>query len=152
MEIAINIMFLVASGFWLQQGLTVYKFWAKNQPGSGFIPVIFSLLVILLSSISLIRAIIKMRAAASGKTVLLRFQWEFLRPFIPVAFAIVAIFAIRLIGVVPAVFLSSFFWLRFISQYRIGKSLLVTVPITLFIYLIFVLWLRVPFPRGVFGI
>ncbi len=160
MEIALSLVFMIGSGYWLQQGIFVYGFYVDGKPGSGFIPVLFSLLVIVLSVILLGTSLrSRYKSKKEGTTVPLQkvktsqgsVRSEILAPFIPVAIAIGGIFAMTYLGVVIAVTLLTFSWVRFISRYSLKRSLLFTVPIVLFIYVVFVWWLRVPFPRGIFG-
>lgn len=65
------------------------------------------------------------------------------------------VFAITLmvtVGVLPAMFLTAFIWLVCISKIKLVKSFLISLIITLCVFVVFVLWLKIPFPRGVFGI
>lgn len=161
MEILLALVFMTVSGYWLQQGLAVYGFYIDGKPGSGFIPVLFSILVMILSAIALVRAVRTKRAVPSkttpagdaSPTVSADVDsWKTrLQPLIPAAIAIVGIYAITYLGVVVAVALIAFCWVRFLSHYTVVRSFLFSVPIVLFIYVVFVWWLRVPFPRGVFG-
>ena len=41
MEIVINMLMFLVGGYWVQQGVVVYKFWPMGLPGSGFMPAIF---------------------------------------------------------------------------------------------------------------
>lgn len=160
MEIALSLVFMIGSGYWLQQGIFVYGFYVDGKPGSGFIPVLFSLLVLGLSAILLGTLLwSRYKSKKDGATAPLEeaktpqgsVRSEILLPFIPVAIAIGGIFAITYLGIVIGVTLLTFCWVRFISRYSLKRSLLFTVPIVLFIYVVFVWWLRVPFPRGIFG-
>jgi hypothetical protein len=54
--------------------------------------------------------------------------------------------------VVPAMFFTAFIWLFWYSKIKLGKSLFISAMVSLFVFLVFVLWLGIPFPRGIFGI
>ena len=56
------------------------------------------------------------------------------------------------LGMVIGTYLSLFFYMKVVNNDKWVKSLWVTAVITLFFYAVFVLWLKVPFPRGIFGI
>jgi ammonia channel protein AmtB len=152
MELAINLILFLLSAYWCQQGVMVYSFWNKNQPGSGFIPVIFSAILMVFSFTLLfkeIRRICKNRSQDARQAT--RLSLSDLRPLLPVGYTIAAIVLFRFTGVVVSMFLTAFIWLAFIGKVRIAKSLVISVILTLMVYLIFVVWLRIPFPRSIFG-
>lgn len=152
MELAINLIIFLLAGYWCQQGLMVYSFWNKNQPGSGFIPVIFSAILMVFSftlMLKEIRRICKNRSQDARQAT--RLSPSDLRPLLPVGYTIAAIVLFCFTGVVVSMFLTAFIWLAFISKVRITKSLVISVILTLMVYLIFVVWLRIPFPRSIFG-
>jgi multisubunit Na+/H+ antiporter MnhB subunit len=126
--------------FWAQQGFMKYRFWTDQTPGGGFIPVLFGVTVFVLSLLAFFRK------KQSEKA---EFNY---RSFIPVAAAIAAIGSIQLLGIVVSVFLFTLLWMRFLSSYPWIKSLLVSAIFTAFIFGVFRLWLRVPFPKGIFGL
>lgn len=43
-----------------------------------------------------------------------------------------------------------FLWMKFLSKYSFLKSIGVSLAFTLFIFGVFRVWLRVPFPSGLF--
>lgn len=154
MEIAINMLMVLLGGYWVQQGLVVYKFWVKGVPGSGFMPVIFGLFLMLLSGFLAVVAV-KKRVGATDKGQSKEDGAKYplwIRPLVPAVYSMFSIVLMVSVGVLPTMFLTAFIWLLVVSKSPLGKSLFVSVVITLCVYLIFVLWLRIPFPRGVFGI
>jgi len=167
MEIAIHVIIMMMGGYWVQQGLSVYGFWKNNIPGSGFLPVLFGLIVLCLTVVSLI-GVIKQRhttrIVALGEsnpeatTAQNRVTFKGLiaspriRPLIPSVYTLLAILLMVIVGVVPAMFLTAFVWLFWYSKIALGKSLFISAMVSLFVFLVFVLWLGIPFPRGIFGI
>lgn len=158
MEIAINILIFLVGGYWVQQGISVYKFWLKGVPGSGFMPVLFGVLLMVFSGYLLVQAVRKLKQdpgseAKEGKPATAEGKYPvWIRPLVPAVYTLLAIGLMVLTGVIPAMFLTAFLWLFCISKVKLGKSLLITTIVTLFVFLVFVLWLKIPFPRGVFGI
>ncbi|HKM08656.1 MAG TPA: tripartite tricarboxylate transporter TctB family protein [Sphaerochaeta sp.] len=162
MELTIHILIFLFGGYWVQQGIFVYKFWIKGLPGSGFMPVLFGVLLMVLSGFLLIqdlrRKIEKSDSTnSSGDEDEISSKPdekypEWIRPLIPAVYTLLAIGLMVVAGMVPAMFLTAFIWLFLIGKIKLGKSLLISIIITLVVYLVFVLWLRIPFPRGVFGI
>lgn len=135
--------------------MVVYKFWSKNLPGNGFIPVLFSV-VLMVFSASLLAKEVRTRIAArpvssSAAEAAVQVDRAWLRALVPIAYSILAIIAFRWLGVVISMFLTAFVWLFWISKIKLSKSLAISVVLTLVVYGIFVVWLRIPFPRGIFG-
>lgn len=158
MEIAINTLIFLIGGYWVQQGLLVYKFWLKGVPGSGFMPVIFGAFLMMLSGFLAFKAVRKRVVGTedAGQTKESKGSdakyptW--IRPLVPAVYSMLSIVLMVTVGVIPTIFLTAFIWLLVVSKIRLGKSLFVSLIVTVCVYLVFVLWLRIPFPRGVFGI
>jgi len=162
MEIAINMLMFLMGGYWVQQGVVVYKFWPKGLPGSGFMPAIFGAFLMILSGFLAIVAVKKRVGETDKGTVDKKQQKEskvndtkyptWIRPLVPAVYSMLSIVLMVTVGVLPTIFLTAFIWLLVVSKIKLGKSLFVSVIVTLCVYGVFVLWLRIPFPRGVFGI
>ncbi len=163
MEIAINILIFLVGGYWVQQGIFVYKFWLKGVPGSGFLPVLFGTLLMIFSGYLIVLSLrkrstrtddgIEEKESADEKPKKAEGKYPtWIRPLVPAVYTLLAIGLMVVAGVIPAMFLTAFIWLFGISKVKLGKSLLITSIMTLFVFLVFVLWLRIPFPRGIFGI
>ncbi|MDY0290065.1 MAG: tripartite tricarboxylate transporter TctB family protein [Sphaerochaeta sp.] len=162
MEIAINVLMFLLGGYWVQQGITVYKFWYKGLPGSGFMPVLFGLFLMALTGF-LAGIAVKKRVLETGKGAMVETQHEeskksddtypsWIKPLVPAVYIMFAIILMVTVGVLPAMFLTAFIWLVGISKIKLVKSFLISLIITLCVFVVFVLWLKIPFPRGVFGI
>lgn len=153
MSIAVQSIVFIVATYWFRQGIVVYKFWSKNLPGNGFVPVLFSGVLMILSAGLLVAEVRRKLVASQNKDVdtVKSKDLSWLRALAPVGYAIAAIIAFRWLGVVISMFLTAFIWLVAISKERMVKSIIISTIVTLAIYLIFVLWLRVPFPRGIFG-
>jgi len=137
----ISILSILVSVFWIQQGLFQYQFWGKDSPGGGFIPVLFGVIVAAASVSVLLR-----RREKSGD-----YKSIELTSFIPVAGAVAGILLLQFFGILPAVLLFTFLWMKFLSKYSWLKSLAVSLIFSAFIIGVFRMWLHVPFPKGIFG-
>lgn len=162
MEIAINGFMFLVGGYWVQQGITVYKFWHKGLPGSGFMPALFGMFLMVLTG-SLAVAAVKKKMLETGKGTKGETPHEdskeskekyptWIKPLIPAVYIVFSITLMVTVGVLPAMFLTAFIWLVCISKIKLVKSFLISLIITLCVFVVFVLWLKIPFPRGVFGI
>lgn len=141
MDAIIVLLEIIFSVVWIYFGF-IYGFWKKGRPGGGFIGVLFGAVILVIALIMGIKMLIK---RDFGKKIKLH-----LSAFFPIIIGAVAVASSYLVGFIPAILLFMVGWLRFISKYRWVKTLLISVLFTIGIYLIFVVWLRVPFPTGVF--
>lgn len=141
MEAVIVLIELILSTVWIVFGFS-YGFWNNGRPGGGFLGVIFGIVILLIALIMGIRMLVKREF---GKKIELKKM-----VFLPVFAGFVATSLVYLLGFIPVIILFMFGWLRFVSKYKWTKSILVSLIFTVCIYAIFVLWLRVPFPTGVF--
>lgn len=141
MDGVIVLIELVVASIWIMQGFT-YGFWKKGRPGGGFLGVIFGALILVIALVMGIRMLIK---RDFGKKIKLH-----VTAFLPIFMGGGAVILSYLVGFIIALFAFLVGWLRFISKYSWAKTLLISVLFTLGLYAIFVMWLRVPFPTGVF--
>ena len=147
---------LISGLFWFGIGLllsiwsTSYQIGSLIQPGPGFLPLALGLLLILLSFILLARAIKSLRIPQEALASFLFGGWK------KVAYTVVVLvlgaFFFETIG-----YLLTFFFLVMLLMRGAGseswkKTLLVAFLSALGVYLVFVLLLEQPFPRGLLGI
>ncbi len=140
MDIVIVIIEIIVAIVWVQQGIVRYGFWEDGRPGGGFVPVIFATIVLAAALAILISVVF-------GKKKQAKYAFQS-SAFIPVAAAILGGFMLQVVGIALSVFLFTSIWMRFLSKYSWLKTLIASGLFTLFIYGIFGMWLRVPFPQG----
>ena len=159
LRIVISVLLILVSCLWMYMGIFEYGMWVPGvSADTGFIPTVFGAIVLLFSIIKLVRDIkaysqARQEAVATekGKASFLEILVK-LKPLLPAVIAALAIILIKIFGMVIGTFVSLFIYMKFVNNDKWVKSLWVPAVITLFFYAVFVLWLRVPFPRGVFGI
>lgn len=158
-DIIFSLVLVVISVAWMAEGIRLGLWIPGVSAGSGFIPAVFAALT-LVSSLFVIYSSFKKRKApaqaapaqkeeeanAEGtpKTGLAR-----LGTLVPILFGVGGILCLQLFGLVITVFAISFLWLMFVSSQGLKKSLLIAVLITLFIYMVFEFWLKIPFPGDI---
>lgn len=156
-DIIFSLVLVVISMAWMAEGVKLGLWIPGVSAGSGFIPAVFAALTLISSLVVIYSAWKKRKAAvdtpvevseAAGegnpKTGLAK-----LGTVVPVLFGVGAIVCLQLFGLVITVFAISFLWLMFVSNQGLKKSLLIGFLITLFIYLVFELWLKIPFPGDI---
>jgi len=141
MEIVIAVLNIIIAVTWIFLGVTQYGFWSGGKPQGGFVPIIFAILVLVFTLVIVFRLMRK-----TIPVYPIKINWD---AATPVFSAIGGVVLILLFGIAPAVFLFNFGWMRFISKYSLKRSIFVSLIFTLFVYAVFRLWLRVPFPIGI---
>lgn len=160
-DIIFSLVLIVVSIAWIFEGIRLGLWIPGVSAGSGFVPAVFAALT-LVSSFFVIYSSFKKRkvpaaeaasaqdgeeekkAMIAEKTGLAK-----LGTLVPVLFGIGGIFCLQLFGLVITVFAISFLWLMFVSSQGLKKSLLIAALITLFIYMVFEFWLKIPFPGDI---
>ncbi|WP_319757940.1 tripartite tricarboxylate transporter TctB family protein [uncultured Sphaerochaeta sp.] len=140
MDIVIVIIEILVAIVWIQQGVVRYVFWENGRPGGGFVPVIFAVIVLAAALAILIKVVF-------GKNQKETYVFQ-PSAFIPVVAAVLGGFMLQVGGIGFSVFLFTSIWMRFLSKYSWVKTLITSAIFTFFIYGIFRMWLRVPFPQG----
>ncbi len=159
LRIVISVILIIISCVWMFMGINEYGMWIPGvSADTGFIPTVFGAIVLLFSVVKLVKDIKAYVASRQGEAAVEKSAVSFkdvlvkLKPLLPAVTAILAILLIKFLGMVIGTYLSLFFYMKVVNNDKWVKSLWVTAVITLFFYAVFVLWLKVPFPRGIFGI
>ncbi len=124
----------LAAAAWLYMAIAVYGIWDEGPLG-GFMPLIASLVTLGFSLASIIRG-------GGGDK-----RWH-LTVFISVVLIVALILLIPFIGMLPAMLLMLIGWFRCLEKYPWRFSLITSACVILCVWLIFALWLKVPFPDG----
>ena len=159
LRIVISVILIIISCVWMFMGISEYGMWIPGvSADTGFIPTVFGAIVLLFSVVKLVKDIKAYVASRQGEAAVEKSAVSFkdvlvkLKPLLPAVTAILAILLIKFLGMVIGTYLALFFYMKVVNNDKWIKSLWVTAVITLFFYAVFVLWLKVPFPRGIFGI
>jgi hypothetical protein len=123
------------------------SFWADTTPGPAFLPVWLAIAGV---------ALFALRLAEARRLCSASVQWPDRAALVRVAttFAVLLVVPLLtpLLGLVPALALLVAFMLLVVLRQALGPSLATVAVTTGLIYVIFVLWLKVPLPKGVLGI
>ncbi len=128
-----GILCLIAC-FWIYRCVTTYGIWNEG-PRGGFMPLLAGLITLGFS----------LAAMWKGKIGDKPWHWTI---FIPVACVVAVILAIPVLGLLPGIFLMLVLWFRFLEKFSWKFTLGTSVCVLGCVWLIFSLWLMVPFPRG----
>jgi putative tricarboxylic transport membrane protein len=142
--------------FWLCFGLllsfwsTCYQIGSVVQPGAGFLPLILGILMILLSILLLVKAKGASRATKMPASSSLPGGWK--KVAYTVSIMLLATFLFEFLGYLLTFFLLLILLMRGTGPQKWRKTLLVSSFSAFIIYLIFVLLLKQPLPKGLLGI
>lgn len=128
---------LIAVGiYWCIMSMQ-YGLWVRKGPGGGFLSMVAGILTV-----------------AIGILVLME-NWKDkdkgnfnIKVFLPIGVMVAMAISSKFIGLIPAIIIYLFCWLKFYSKAGIKTTMLVTVLCPLAIYGIFAVWLKVPLPAG----
>ena len=130
-------------------GSAQYPYWAPHGPGSGFFPRWLALAMGILA----VLLVAGTARATEGPT-----DWRLLpaghglRRLLAVLAATLALIALlNHLGMTLGIALFLLVVLRLVEGYGWGASLAIAVATAVANYLVFTLWLRVPFPEGPLG-
>lgn len=151
-DIIFSAFLIVLSIIWIGEGLRLGLWIPGVSADSGFVPTVFATLTLVTSLYVIIKALRNRNVSAAKAADTEPEEKEEdqkenpLRIAIPVFFCIGAIFCLDYFGLVITVVAISFLWMYFVSKLGLKKSLIFTVAVTLFVYLVFEFWLKIPFP------
>ncbi|MDI3538511.1 MAG: putative tricarboxylic transport rane protein [Bacillota bacterium] len=128
--------------YWFLQGLA-YGYWVDMGPGPGFIPVLFGSLTVILSTALFLQTLRKKGEALAAE--------EVRKVGLIVAAVGITIWFMNILGTFLSLGLFLVGWLCLLERYRLLAALKIAVPTILVAYLVFIVWLQVPFPKGFFG-
>ncbi|WP_043531958.1 tripartite tricarboxylate transporter TctB family protein [Litchfieldella xinjiangensis] len=133
--VTIGIVLMGAS--WAVLGYFKYGLWVNNGPGAGFFPVVAGLGAAVLGIYEFLFSPVKAKAVGTKSL------WPAVAMAITVA-------SIPLVGMVLAMALFIVLWILVIERKTWHKAVLTGAGAGTGIYLVFALWLKVPFPQGFF--
>jgi hypothetical protein len=133
----IPVCFGILAIFWFSYGITHHGFWDELKgPLPGFVPALIAALLFLISVFGVIQSF---REEAAKKALE---NWTILLA------AFITFGMVFLIGMLPALMVFVFVWLKFYEKTSWKNTLIILVISFSIAYGVFVMWLEVPFPMG----
>ena len=142
----VSSLFLLGVGILLSIWSSSYQIGGLAQPGAGFLPLVLGLLLCLFSIILLAQAWTSSSHKEKQKTTSIPEGWRKMA-YIVLIVTLAALFFERL-GYLISVFLMIGLLMLGTQSGSIKKSLLTALLTTLGVYVVFILILEQPFPRG----
>jgi len=138
---------LLVFGIGFAVGARRYPYWTPNGPGSGFLPLWLGLTMAVLAAALLVGAT---RRTDPGGAWLPRGR-AFTRLIVVVVATVLFIWLMPWLGMTLGTFLFLVALLRFLEGHGWGTTLGVAVATATVNWVVFMHWLKVPFPIGVLG-
>lgn len=124
--------------YWLWMAFTHYGIWHEEGPKGGFMPMIAAGVTLVFCVADIIQGL-KHSKKFRGTV------------FIPAAIILLLLALVPFVGLLPAMWCMLFVWVCLLERYPVVFSLIFSSGIVLVMWLIFKVWLSVPFPVGIFG-
>ena len=142
-EIFLALAFVGAGAFWVLTALGM-QLWEGFAPSSGFLPLVYGLLLMGLSVAALLlEARPNDRTEESNATIR--------RPLIVIAAMAAGVAGLEVAGFAVSIFLTMFFLLKVTERLPLLPSLLTAGGTVLILRLVFRTWLGVPLPNSPWG-
>ena len=158
-NIILSIVLIVLSLVWCYIGIFDLGLWIPGvSADSGFIPTMFGVITLICCVILLIENLKKYKAAKANEKPAEKKEEKaetsdlkgkilaFVKLYAPIFFGIFGILCLEYLGLIPMVFLIIFGWMKLMNNFGWTKSAIIAVLVTVVIYLIFDMWLQIPFP------
>ena len=144
----ISSLVLIGVGIVFCAGSVKYGDVRSKIPSAGFFPFVGGMILILLSVIHLISSIKKEINGEKEKFFPQRYSWK------RILFSLFTLFAygvsLKFLGFFLVTFLFMLFSLRFIEPLKWKMVFTLSLLTSVFSYLLFEVWLKVPLPHGIF--
>lgn len=125
------------------------EYWSQIGPGSGFIPLWASIIIVVGAAAQIVLGFAKglQKKSVSSKEA----KRRLLQVFMVAALTVLTVITIDLIGFSLPTFVLSILLVRWIGQHSLKTTLTYSICITAAFYLVFVVALKVPLPKGFMG-
>lgn len=154
-NIILAVILIVLSVVWGWIGIFDLGLWIPGvSADSGFIPTVFAVVTLICAVIMLVQNIKKYKeskaeakpAEHTGEADRKAQVLAFVKKYSPIFFGIFGVLCLEYLGLIPMVFLIILGWMKLMNKFSWVKSIIVAVAVTVVIFLIFDVWLQIPFP------
>jgi hypothetical protein len=150
--VSVRTMDIITALLFLAVGLTVMigslklgASWGADGPEAGYFPFYISLIIMLSSTVTLYQAAIVNKKKKTESFV----EKEPLKQVMAVLFpAVIFVLGVQLIGIYVSSALYIAIFMVWLGKYPIWKAVVVSVGVSVALYLMFEFWFQVPLPHG----
>jgi hypothetical protein len=143
-ELVLALLFGAAGIFWIV-GAAGRSLWQGFAPDSGFLPLVYGILLTALSVAILVNLLASTPRAEEVREPIGK-------PLLIIVVLTATVVGMEVIGFAPAIFVMLVALFAGLERLPLLPSLAVSAAVTVALYLIFETWLAVPLPQGPLGI
>jgi len=145
MDIITALLFLLVGLIVMIGSLKLGASWGSDGPEAGYFPFYISLIILLSSTVTLYQAVI-VDKNKEAETFLVKEPFkQVMAVLLP---AIVFVLGVQLIGIYVSSALYIAIFMVWLGKYPIWKATVVSVGVSVALYLMFEFWFQVPLPHG----
>jgi putative tricarboxylic transport membrane protein len=144
-ELAVAGVFLLLGAIVIFDSVRLGARWGANGPQPGYFPFYLGLLICLASAVNFGRALLRLRGAANKPFVGVEQLKLVLAVLLPSA---VYVGLIGWLGIYVSSIVFVGFFMRWLGKYAWWKVAAVAVGNSVFFYLVFEVWFKIPLPKG----
>ena len=145
MDIITSILFLVLGVVVMVGSVKLGASWGSDGPEAGYFPFYISLIFMLSSTVTLYQAAI---VEKNQKPVSFVDKESFKQVMAVLLPAIVFVLGVQLIGIYVSSVLYIAIFMVWLGKYPIWKAIVVSLGVSVALYLMFEFWFQVPLPHG----
>ncbi|HEX5094100.1 MAG TPA: tripartite tricarboxylate transporter TctB family protein [Burkholderiales bacterium] len=144
-ELGVAGVFLLLGAIVIFDSVRLGARWGANGPQPGYFPFYLGLLICFASAVNLGRALTRLRGAANKPFVGVEQLKLVLAVLVPSA---VYVGLVGWLGIYVSSILFVGFFMRWLGKYAWWKVAAVSLGNSLFFYLVFEVWFKIPLPKG----
>jgi hypothetical protein len=145
MDIITALLFMVVGLVVMVGSIKLGASWGSDGPEAGYFPFYISLIILLSSAVTLYQAAVVDKKKKTESFVDKESFNQVMAVLLP---AIVFVLGVQLIGIyVSSVFYIAIFMV-WLGKYPVWKAIVVSVGVSVALYLMFEYWFQVPLPHG----
>ncbi len=148
MNIAVALALMIVASVVMIASYRLGAGWSKDVgPDSGYFPFYVALLLLISSTVTLVRYVLAHPAGDSGSFIARHELMMVLKVLIPMTiFVIASIY----IGIYISMFLFIGFFMMWLGKYPLIKTIPVALATPIMLFVVFEIWFLVPLPKGPF--
>ncbi len=145
MDIITAFLFMVFGLVVMVESLKLGAHWGSDGPEAGYFPFYISLIILLSSAINLYQVAIVNKKKQTESFV---DKESFKQVMVVLLPAIIFVLGVQLIGIYVSSIVYIAFFMVWLGKYPIWKALVVSVWVSVSLYLMFEFWFQIPLPHG----
>ena len=145
MDIITSILFLVLGVVVMVGSVKLGASWGSDGPEAGYFPFYISLIFMLSSTVTLYQAVIVDRKQKPVSFVDKESFKQVMAVLLP---AIIFVLGVQFIGIYVSSVLYIAIFMVWLGKYPIWKAIVVSLGVSVALYLMFEFWFQVPLPHG----